>query len=226
MPWPGSARPSSPSPASSSSPASPPDASGERERAGATAVAAGGDQAAAKRPTVTFTISGGPGAGSYVSDPAATLDVCTHAADGSWRVMYGGGDPWANVDLLFGARVAEPDGAGDVAAEITAGKADLWDGPAPVPCWRRQGSEHRDRGRDSRRDGNHLPCHRQHAEPDAERRRRGVHAGPDGDLSGLSRRLGPRQTDVGSIVRRPGKREKSRSTVASVAPCSSVSAAR
>ena len=40
--------------------------------------------------------------------------------------MYGGGKPWINVDLLFGARVAEPGGTGDVAAEITAGSAYLW----------------------------------------------------------------------------------------------------
>src|SRR4051812_36839332 len=77
-------------------------------------------------PTLSFTVTGGPGAGAYTSDPASTLNYCLHAPDGSWRYMYGGGTPWTSVDLLFGARIAEPDGAGDVAAEISAGAGYLW----------------------------------------------------------------------------------------------------
>jgi len=88
--------------------------------------AAGGDQAIAKVPTLTMTITEGLGAGTFVSDPASTLNYCLRATDGSWRVMYGGGDPWVSVDLLFGPRVAEPGGTGDVAAEIAVGEAYLW----------------------------------------------------------------------------------------------------
>jgi hypothetical protein len=88
--------------------------------------AGGAGQVAATRPVLEMTITGGLGAGTYVSDPASTLNYCLHSADGSWRYMYGGGDPWASVDLLFGARVAERGGAGDVAAEIETGSAYLW----------------------------------------------------------------------------------------------------
>ena len=83
-------------------------------------------QAAAKVPALTMIVTEGDGAGTYVSDPASTLNYCLHSADGSWRFMYGGGTPWINVDLLLGARVAEPGGSGDVAAEIYAGPAYLW----------------------------------------------------------------------------------------------------
>jgi hypothetical protein len=40
--------------------------------------------------------------------------------------MYGGGQPWINVDLLVGSRAAEPGRSSDVALEITAGSGYLW----------------------------------------------------------------------------------------------------
>ena len=70
-------------------------------------------------PTFELRVTGGPGAGSDQSDPAALTDLCTRAADGSWRFIYGSaGD---TVDLIVGAGAAEPGGQGLVAAEIEAG---------------------------------------------------------------------------------------------------------
>ena len=81
---------------------------------------------AATRPSLDLKITGGLGAGSYVADPSSSLDVCTHAADGSWRVLYAGGNPWLSVDLLVGPHAAEAGRAGDLALEISAGPAYLW----------------------------------------------------------------------------------------------------
>src|SRR6188472_529838 len=80
----------------------------------------------ATRPSLDLTITGGLGAGSYVSDPSSTLNVCTHAKDGSWRVMYAGGKPWLSVDLLVGPHAVEAGHEGDLALEISAGPAYLW----------------------------------------------------------------------------------------------------
>jgi hypothetical protein len=79
-----------------------------------------------RRPTVALEVTGGPAAGIYASDPASSLNICTQAADGSWLAMYGGGQPWINVDLLVGSRAAEPGRSSDVALEITAGAGYLW----------------------------------------------------------------------------------------------------
>jgi hypothetical protein len=87
---------------------------------------AGPVQAAAKRPTLDLTITGGQGAGSYVSDPSSSLNVCSRATDGSWRVMYAGGEPWLSVDLLVGSHAAEAGRASDLALEISVGPAYLW----------------------------------------------------------------------------------------------------
>jgi len=73
------------------------------------------------KPTFELTFKSGPGAGTYVTDPATSLNVCTHATDGSWRLLYAGGDPFVNLDLLVGPDAGAPDGASDVAAEIYAG---------------------------------------------------------------------------------------------------------
>jgi hypothetical protein len=94
--------------------------------AAAPAAASATPAAAAARPSLDLTITGGPGAGSYVSDPSSSLNLCTHAKDGSWRALYAGGDPWISVDLLVGSRVAEPGRASDLALEISAGAAYLW----------------------------------------------------------------------------------------------------
>ena len=80
------------------------------------------------KPTFSLTVAAGPdghlsaGQGSYVSDPSASLDVCTHAADGSWRYLYGGGDPYVNIDLLVGAGADQAGGSSQVALELDAGK--------------------------------------------------------------------------------------------------------
>jgi hypothetical protein len=73
------------------------------------------------KPTFQLTVSGGPGTGTYSADPATSLNLCTHATDGSWRLLYAGGSPFVNLDLLVGPNAAQPDGASDVAAEINAG---------------------------------------------------------------------------------------------------------
>ncbi len=80
----------------------------------------------AARPSLDLTVTGGLGAGSYASDPSSSLNVCTHAKDGSWRVMYAGGKPWLSVDLLVGPHAAGAGHEGDVALEISAGPAYLW----------------------------------------------------------------------------------------------------
>jgi hypothetical protein len=88
--------------------------------------AAGPALVAATRPSLQLEITGGPGAGSYASDPSSSLNLCTRATDGSWRALYAGGDPWISVDLLVGSRAGEPGRASDVALEITVGAGYLW----------------------------------------------------------------------------------------------------
>jgi hypothetical protein len=83
-------------------------------------------QVAATRPSLDLTITGGVGAGSYVSDASSSLNVCSKATDGSWRVMYAGGAPWLSVDLLVGPHAAEAGHASDLALEISVGSAYLW----------------------------------------------------------------------------------------------------
>ena len=80
------------------------------------------------KPGFTLTVSNGPdghvsaGVGTYASDPTTDLDVCTHAPDGSWRYLYGGGDPYVNIDLLVGADAGKAGGNSQVAMELYAGK--------------------------------------------------------------------------------------------------------
>ena len=93
---------------------------------GVAAAPAGASAAAAARPSLDLKITGGLGAGSYVSDPSSSLNYCSHTKDGSWRVMYSGGSPWLSVDLLVGPRAAEAGRASDLALEISAGPAYLW----------------------------------------------------------------------------------------------------
>jgi hypothetical protein len=76
---------------------------------------------APSKPSFELRVAGGPGTGTYTTDPATSLNLCTHAADGSWRYLYAGGDPFVNLDVLIGPRAGQPDGASDVAAEIYAG---------------------------------------------------------------------------------------------------------
>jgi hypothetical protein len=70
-------------------------------------------------PSFEMTISGaGPATGTYRSDPAASVDRCTHAADGSWRFIYVSGRPALNLDLLVGSGAAASDGSSQVALEL------------------------------------------------------------------------------------------------------------
>jgi hypothetical protein len=73
------------------------------------------------KPSFVLTVSGGPGTGTYTADPATSLNLCTHATDGSWRLLYAGGTPHVELDFLVGPNAAQPGGASDVAAEINAG---------------------------------------------------------------------------------------------------------
>jgi hypothetical protein len=83
---------------------------------------------AAAAPGFSLTVAEGPdghvsaGIGSYVDDQTTSLNLCTHAKDGSWRYLYGGGDPYVNIDLLVGAGAGTADGSGQVAMELNAGK--------------------------------------------------------------------------------------------------------
>ena len=62
-----------------------------------------------------------PGAGSYAGDPTASLNLCSQAADGSWRYLYAGGSPYGSLDLLIGSNADQIGASDDVAAEIEAG---------------------------------------------------------------------------------------------------------
>lgn len=85
------------------------------------------------RPTVAFTLDGGYGKWSYRNDAASSLDLCTHNADGSWRLLYAGGDPWFTIDMLVGAQAAEAAHADQVAVEIeTPGTYYIRLDPAPI----------------------------------------------------------------------------------------------
>ena len=88
---------------------------------GCAGIGAAAAPAAATGPTMDLKVTGGPGAGTYATDTTSSLNVCTHAKDGSWRLLYAGGTPFVNLDLLVGPKAGKPDGASQVAAEITAG---------------------------------------------------------------------------------------------------------
>jgi hypothetical protein len=81
------------------------------------------------RPTFELRMSGGAGSGTYTADPTTSLNQCTRA-NGSWRLLYAGGDPFVNLDLFVGAGAEQPDGAQRVAAEIYAGPGYVRFGPA------------------------------------------------------------------------------------------------
>ena len=71
------------------------------------------------QPTFEMTISGGgPGTGTYRSEPTASVNRCTHATDGSWRYIYVSGQPPIDLDLLIGSGAGASDGASRVALEL------------------------------------------------------------------------------------------------------------
>lgn len=69
------------------------------------------------RPTFELDLAGSR-VGAYRDDPTAATATCHEAGDGSWRLLYGGGDPYVSLDLLV---VPGTQGDPSVAAEITAG---------------------------------------------------------------------------------------------------------
>jgi hypothetical protein len=69
-------------------------------------------------PTFELSIDGTAGSVTYRSDASAPTNVCTHARDGSWRWIYGGGLPFIMIDMLVGPSAGEPGGATQIAAEI------------------------------------------------------------------------------------------------------------
>jgi hypothetical protein len=72
-------------------------------------------------PSFELRITGSPGEGVYVTDSSTSLNLCSQAPDGSWRLLYAGGEPFVNLDLLVGAGALRPGGSSNVAAEIYAG---------------------------------------------------------------------------------------------------------
>ena len=72
--------------------------------------------------TMDLKITGGPGTGSYAFDPSASPARCTHAKDGSWRLLYAGGNPAVDLDFLVGPTAGQPGGASAVALEVEAGE--------------------------------------------------------------------------------------------------------
>ena len=83
-------------------------------------------------PTFTLTLADGPGEGTYTADPTSTLNQCSHAADGSWRYLYVGGNPSVNVDLVIGPGAGQPDGRSKVALELYAGPGYLRFDPSDI----------------------------------------------------------------------------------------------
>jgi len=70
------------------------------------------------QPSFEMTISGaGPATGTYRSDPAASVNRCFHAADGSWRYTYVSSQ-LPNLDLLIGSGADAASGSNRVALEL------------------------------------------------------------------------------------------------------------
>ena len=82
--------------------------------------------ASVTRPTFDLTITGGFAEGSYATDPKASLATCSISKTGVRSVMYAGGDPWVSIDMVFGAKIAEPGHAADMALELYIGSLYLW----------------------------------------------------------------------------------------------------
>jgi hypothetical protein len=87
----------------------------------AKSAAAAAPAAPVAKPTMELKVIRGPGTGTYTTDTTSSLNACTKAKDGSWRLLYAGGTPFVNLDFLAGPKAGQPDGADQVAAEIYAG---------------------------------------------------------------------------------------------------------
>lgn len=83
--------------------------------------AGSGSSPGPSRPTFRLEVSAGTGAGTYLSDPTPNLSMCSKAADGSWRLMYVGGQPAVNLDMLVGSAAGRAGGSSDVAVEVEYG---------------------------------------------------------------------------------------------------------
>ena len=71
------------------------------------------------QPSFETIISGaGPATGTYRSDPAASVNRCFHASDGSWRYTYVSSQPSLNLDLLVGSGADAAGGSNRVALEL------------------------------------------------------------------------------------------------------------
>jgi hypothetical protein len=97
---------------------------------GGSAAAPSAATSAAARPTMELKLGSGPGVGTYAIDQASSLNLCTKGKDGSWRLLYAGGKPFVNLDLLVGPHAGQSDGANAVAAEIEANRGYLRFDPA------------------------------------------------------------------------------------------------
>jgi hypothetical protein len=62
-----------------------------------------------------------PDAGTFVTDPSATVNTCVRLADGFWKVDYSGGDPYVRINLLVGPEAVEGGPSDAVSAEIVIG---------------------------------------------------------------------------------------------------------
>lgn len=89
--------------------------------AGSSGPAAGSGAGVPGQATMSLKITGGPGTGTYAFDPSANPARCTHAKDGSWRLIYSGGAPSVDVDFVAGPKAGQPDGSSAVALEVSAG---------------------------------------------------------------------------------------------------------
>ena len=84
------------------------------------------------RATFDLTVTGGPGAGTYTADPATSLNTCRRSSTGVWTLLYAGGTPFVNLDLVVAAKASQPGGSDAVALELSAGPGYLWFDPAAM----------------------------------------------------------------------------------------------
>ena len=82
------------------------------------------------RPTFELRVIGGPGDGVYTADPTSSLNSCRRADNGSWSLLYAGGTPFVNMDLVVGSGVDETGSSNRVGLELYAGAGYLRFDPA------------------------------------------------------------------------------------------------
>jgi hypothetical protein len=83
-------------------------------------------------PTFELRVSGGPGDGVYTADPMSSLNSCRRADNGSWSLLYAGGTPFVNIDLVVGSGVDETGTSNRVGLELYAGAGYLRFDPAQL----------------------------------------------------------------------------------------------